>query len=118
MAAAKAKTKKHSIIIGGKEYFLPKNLDADAYLHFLEVRDEIMNTEKKSGLYTAQQFKDMMDCIVELYENQFTVEELKDKETGLGVSGIIMEFAAIEIGVGESVNEKVESFQSNFTSGK
>ena len=115
---AAAKTKKNSVIIGGKEYHLPRPLDTDAYMHFLEVRDEIMNTEKTSGLYTAKQFKDMMDCIVELYENQFTVEELKDKKTGLGVSGIIMEFAAIEVGVGEAVNDEVARFQTNFTSGK
>lgn len=115
---AAAKTKKHSVIVGGKEYHLPKELDIDAYLHYLEVRDDIMGTEKKSGLYTAKQFRDMMDCIVELYNHQFTVEELKDKETGLGVTGIIMEFAAVEIGVGENVNGKMEAFQANFTSGK
>ena len=34
------------------------------------------------------------------------------------VDGIIMEFAAVEIGVGEAVNEKSEKFQANFTSGK
>lgn len=118
MAESKAKTKKHSIIIGKKEYFLPKNMDADAYMHYLEVRDEIMGTEKTSGLYTAKQFRDMMDCIVELYDNQFTVDELKDKETGLGVAGIVMEFAAVEIGVGEGVNARTEEFQKNFTNGK
>lgn len=115
---AAAKTKKHCVIVGGKEYQLPKKLDTDAYMHYLEVRDDIMGTEKKSGLYTAKQFRDMMECIVELYDNQFTVEELKDRETGLGVDGIIMEFAAVEIGVGEAVNEKSAKFQANFTSGK
>lgn len=115
---AAAKTKKHSVIVGGKEYQLPKKLDTDAYVHYLEVRDDIMGTEKKSGLYTAKQFKDMMQCIVELYDGQFTIEELKDRDTGLGVDGIIMEFAAVEIGVGEAVNEKSEKFQANFTNGK
>jgi len=86
---AASKTKKHCVTVGGKEYQLPKRLDADAYMHYLEVRDDIMGTERKSGLYTAKQFRDMMECIVELYDNQFTVEELKDRDTGLGVDGII-----------------------------
>lgn len=108
---------KKTIIINHKEYVMPK-ASVDAYMHYLEVRDEIMNTEKKNGLYTRKQFIDMMDCICEMYGNQFTVDELKDGETGLDVSGIVMEFAAIEIGIGESVNEKAEKFQENFTNGK
>ena len=96
---------------------MPK-ASVDAYMHYLEVRDEIMNTEKKNGLYTFQQFKNMMECICEMYGNQFTVDELKDSETGLDVAGIVMEFAAIEVGIGENVNEKAEKFQENFTNGK
>lgn len=52
------------------------------------------------------------------YGNQFTVDELKDKETGLGVAAIIMEFALIEESLGDEVNGKVEKLQKNFTSGK
>lgn len=109
--------KKKTIIINHKEYVMPK-ASVDAYMHYLEVRDEIMNTEKKNGLYTFQQFKNMMECICEMYGNQFTVDELKDSETGLDVAGIVMEFAAIEVGIGENVNEKAEKFQKNFTNGK
>lgn len=110
-----AKEKK-KIIINNREYTMPK-ADVDTYMHYLEVRDGIMSTEKKSGLYTRQQFADMMDCICEMYGNQFTVEELKDRETGLGVSGIVMEFASIEIGIGEEVNARVENMKANFTNG-
>lgn len=107
---------KKTIIINKKEYVMPEAA-ADAYMHYLEVRDGIMSTEKKSGLYTRQQFSDMMECICEMYGNQFTVEELMDRETGLTVSGIVMEFAAIEIGIGNEVNSRVEKFQENFQQG-
>ena len=54
----------------------------------------------------------------EMYGNQFTVDELKDKETGLSVGGIVMEFAAIDANIADEVNAKVETIQGNFTNGK
>ena len=42
---------KRKLIINGKEYEMPK-MDVDTYMEYLEVRDDIMGTEKKSGLYT------------------------------------------------------------------
>lgn len=108
---------KRKLIINGKEYEMPK-MDVDTYMEYLEVRDDIMGTEKKSGLYTAEQFRKMLDCICMVYGNQFTVDELKDKETGLGVAAIIMEFALIEESLGDEVNGKVEKLKKNFTSGK
>lgn len=108
---------KHEIILNHKKYEMPK-MDVDTYMEYLEVRDDIMGTEKKSGLYTAEQFRKMMDSICMVYGNQFTVEELKDKETGLTVAAIIMEFASIETSLGDEVNTKIEKLQENFTNGK
>lgn len=115
---AAAKTKKRSIIIGGKEYKMPEKMSTMAYLHYLEVRDAVMDTEEKKRLYTRQQFIDMMDVIVELYGNQFTQDELIDEETGLTPEAIIMEFALMDVSVGNKVDEKVEKFKENFTSGE
>lgn len=119
MATNKKQTKQveRSLTIGGKVYVQPK-ATIDAYLHYLEVRDSIMDTEEKKGRYTAGQFREMMTCIVEMYGEQFTVEELMDAKTGLSVGEIIVEFAAIDIGVGQNVNENVEQMQENFMSGE
>lgn len=116
MAKKEAKEKKR-IVIGNKEYAMPK-MDVDSYMHYLEVRDGIMETENKSGLYTRKQFSDMMECICEVYGNQFTVEELKDRDTGLSVGGIVMEFASIDVAIADEVNAKVRNMQENFTNGK
>lgn len=113
-----AKTTKRKLIINRKEYTTPKKIDVDTYMHYLEVRDSVMDKENSHGLYTRKQFAEMMDCIVEVYGNQFTVDELKDSETGLSVGGIITEFVMIEAAIGEEVNEKVEKIQENFTDGK
>ena len=43
---------------------------------------------------------------------------MKDKDTGLGVAAIIMEFASIETSLGDEVNAKVEKLQENFSNGK
>lgn len=115
---AAAATKKRSIIIGGKEYQMPQKMSTMAYLHYLEVRDEVMDTEAKQKLYTRKQFIDMMDVIVEMYGNQFTQDDMLDVENGMTPEAIIMEFALMDVSVGERVDKRVEKFKENFTDGK
>lgn len=66
---------KRKLIINGKEYEMPK-MDVDTYMEYLEVRDDIMGTEKKSGLYTAEQFRKMLDCICMVYGKEELLEKL------------------------------------------
>lgn len=115
---AAAKTQKRSIIIGGKIYKMPQKMSTMAYLNYLEVRDDVMGTEEKQKLYTKQQFFDIMDCIVELYGNQFTKEDMLDAETGLSPDEIIAEFVLMDANVSQDVNSKMEKFKKNFTNGK
>ena len=109
---AAAKTKKRSIIIGNKEYTMPQKMSTMAYLRYLEVRDSIMDTEAKQALYTRQQFMDMM------YGNQFTTDDMLDAETGMTPDSIVMEFALMDVSVGEKVDKRTEDFAKNFTNGK
>ena len=118
--ATKAKNQKpqeRTLSFGGNTYVQPE-MDVDAYLHYLEVRESITETEGKSGLYTAKQFREMIDCIVETYANQFTAAELTDRDNGLSVSQIIVAFVAIDVGVGTQVNRNMEKMQENFLEGK
>lgn len=108
---------KKTITLNNKKYAMPK-MDIDTYMNYLELRDDIMNTENKAGLYTKQQFSKIMECICEVYGNQFTIEELKNKESGLSVSDIIMEFASIETGISGEVEKRIENLQKNFSNGK
>ena len=85
---------------------------------YLEVRDSIMDTEAKRALYTRQQFMDMMDVIVEMYGNQFTTDDMLDAETGMTPDSIVMEFALMDVSVGEKVDKRTEDFAKNFTNGK
>ena len=75
-----------------------------------EVRDSIMDTEAKRALYTRQQFMDMMDVIVEMYGNQFTTDDMLDAETGMTPDSIVMEFALMDVSVGEKVDKRTEDF--------
>lgn len=108
---------KKKIIINHKEFEMPK-VGVKAYRNYLAVRDQVMGTEEKNGLYTGEQFDMMLDCICEMYGNQFTVDDLIDSEGGLSVSEIVMEFASIDIGIANEVNAKVERAKENFTNGK
>lgn len=113
MAAAKAK--RRSIIISGKEYTMPQKMNTLTYMKYIKLRDEIMQTEENKKLYTYDQFVEMMDVIVQLYGNQFTVEDMANDLTP---EDIIMEFVLMDVSVGGKVDEKVEKFRENFTSGK
>ena len=104
-----------TLTIGGRVVELPELDDVAAYMHYLEVRDSIMDTENKSGLYTAKQFRDMIDCLVELYGNQFTAEEVMAKDGGLTVSEIVFAFSSVEVGVAKAISGRVEAAQENFT---
>lgn len=112
---AAAKTKKRSIIISGKEYTMPQKMNTLTYMKYIKLRDEIMQTEERQKLYTYDQFIEMMGVIVELYGNQFTAEDMAED---LSPEDIIMEFALMDVSVGSKVDEKVEKFKENFTSGK
>lgn len=108
---------KKTIIINRKEYTMPA-IGIDEYLNYLDVREGIMDVEGRKGMYTKQQFLDMIGCICELYGNQFTKEELMDRGTGLSVSQIILEFVSIEAVIGKEVDESIEELKKNFQSGR
>ena len=56
--------------------------------------------------------------ICKAYGDQFTVEELKDKENGLDAVGIILEFNMIDMGIADEMNNRMEKMMKNFQSGK
>ena len=113
--AATNTVKKRKIIIGGKEYQMPQKMTTLAYMRYIKLRDEIMETEKQQRLYNYNQFVEMMDVIVEMYGDQFTRDELISE---LSPEDIIMDFAMMVVSVAANVDSKVEKCKENFTSGE
>lgn len=101
------------IIVNKKEYEMPK-MSTDTYMEYLELSEQI--DEKKK--YSKQDIEAMMLFICKAYGNRFTVEELKDKETGLDAAGIIIEFQFIDMNVAEEMNKRIKKIQENFQNGK
>ena len=56
--------------------------------------------------------------ICKAYGDQFTVEELKDKESGLDAAGVIIEFNMIDMGIADEMNTRMEKMMKNFQNGK
>lgn len=56
--------------------------------------------------------------VCKAYGDQFTVEELKNPETGLDAAGLILEFQFIDAGIGEELTKRMEKIEKNFQSGK
>lgn len=104
---------KRKIIVGNKEYAMQK-MSVDIYMEYLEIAE---STEKHTR-YTRQDIEAMLLFICKAYDNQFTVEELKDPETGLDAAGIILEFQFIDMGVGEELEKRMEKITKNFQNGK
>ena len=87
---------KRKIIVNNKEYAMPR-MDVDTYMEYLELSEKIDGKPR----YTRMDIEAMLLFIVKAYGDQFTVEELKDKDTGIDAAGIVLEFQFIDVGVAE-----------------
>lgn len=104
---------KGKIIVNHKEYTMPK-MDVDTYMDYLELSEQIDGKQR----YTKTDIEAMLLFIVKAYGDQFTVEELKDKETGVDAAGIVLEFQFIDMRVAEEMQKRMEKMEKNFQSGK
>ena len=96
------------IIVNHKEFKMEK-MSADTYMEYLELAEQID---------ARQEIEAMMLFICKAYGNQFTVDELKDAESGLDAAGIVIEFNMIDMGIAEEMNKRMDKMMKNFQSGK
>ena len=96
------------IIVGNKEYIMPK-MSVDMYMDYMDAVEQV----EKKDRYTRQDIELMMLFICKAYGNQFTVEELKDGETGLDITGIIM-----EMDIAKELEKRMGKILENFQNGK
>lgn len=101
------------IVIGNKEYAMPK-MGIDDYMEYLDLSEKMDGHSR----YTREDIEAMVLFVCKAYGGQFTEEELKDRETGLDVAGIIMEFQFIDVGIGEELKRRMEKIEKNFLNGK
>lgn len=102
----------HRITINHKEYTMPK-VSADDYMDYLDA-SETINGSTNAG-YKREHIQLMCEWIVRLYDNQFTIEELKDKKKGLSADEIITEFMMVDMDIAGKIQKKMEDIQKNFT---
>ena len=101
------------IIINNKEFTMPK-MSIDTYTEYLDIAEQT-DTHPR---YTRQDIEVMALFICKAYGDQFTVEELKNPETGLDAAGLILEFQFIDTGIADELTERMENIEKNFQSGK
>ena len=104
---------KRKIIVNNKEYAMPR-MDVDTYMEYLELSE---NTDGKPR-YTRTDIEAMILFIVKAYGDQFTAEELKDKDTGIDAAGIVLEFQLIDARIAEEMEKRMEKMEKNFQNGK
>ena len=83
---------KRKIIVNNKEFTMPK-MSIDTYTEYLELA-EVVDAKQR---YSKQDIEAMGLFICKAYGDQFTVEELKNPETGLDAAGLILEFQFIDM---------------------
>lgn len=107
------------IIVNHKEFKMEK-MSADTYMEYLELSEtiETASGERASKRYSREEIEAMMLFICKAYGDQFTVEELKNKESGLDAVGIILEFNMIDMQIADEMNNRMEKMMKNFQSGK
>jgi hypothetical protein len=91
---------------------MPK-VGADDYMDYLDA-SETINGSTNAG-YKREHIQLMCEWIVRLYDNQFTIEELKDKKKGLSADEIITEFMMVDMDIAGKIQKKMEDIQKNFT---
>ena len=91
---------------------MPK-VSADDYMDYLDA-SETINGSTNAG-YKREHIQLMCEWIVRLYDNQFTIEELKDKKKGLSADEIITEFMMVDMDIAGKIQKKMEDIQKNFT---
>lgn len=104
---------KRKIIINNKEYTMPK-MSIDTYMEYLELTEQIDGKAR----YTRQDIEAMQLFVCKAYGDQFTVEELKNPDTGLDAAGLILEFQFIDVGVANELTNRMEKIEKNFQPGK
>lgn len=100
-------------VIGNKKYTMPK-MSIDTYMEYLELSEKVDGKAK----YTRQDIEAMALFVCKAYGSQFTVEELKDPDTGLSVAELILEFQLIELGIANELKKRMERIEKNFQSGR
>lgn len=102
------------IIINKKEYIMPK-ISIDMYAEYSEVKNKVQESSERAGeTYTKEALETMAVFICKVYGNQFTLDELKNVETGLDAAGLLLEFFMIDNGVSKEVERRLEKIQENF----
>lgn len=104
---------KRKIIISNKEFTMPK-MSIDTYTEYLELAEQFDAKRR----YTPQDIEAMGLFICKAYGDQFTVEELKNTETGLDAAGLILEFQFIDMGIADELTKRMEKIEKNFQNGK
>lgn len=101
------------IIISNKEYTMPK-VSIDDYMEYLDLVEKTDSHKR----YTKEDIEAMVMFVCKAYGNQFSEEELKDKEKGLDAAGIIIEFQFIDAWIAEELEKRLGKIEKNFQNGK
>lgn len=93
------------ITIKNKEY-KSRKISGRIYDHFLDITEEIEQRQKETGQgFSRQDMSAIRDFLVELYDNQFTVDDLYDETD---VATVILQFMGVSQEIENSMSSKLE----------
>lgn len=100
------------ITVKNKEFDSGKLLRSK-YKKYIEVKEDLTDENKET--YTDQDLDKMVLAIVNLFDNQFTEDDINNE---FEVSDIIFNFVRIELEIAEKLNKKIEKTNKLFMTEK
>lgn len=100
------------ITVKNKEFDSGKLLRSK-YKKYIEVKEDLTDQNKET--YTDQDLDKMVLAIVNLFDNQFTEDDINNE---FEVSDIIFNFVRIELEIAEKLNKKIEKTNKLFMTEK
>lgn len=98
------------MILNGKDYKIGKITRAKNK-KYTEIAEKVSLVDAKGEEYSEELLDEMVDVIVNLYDNQFTAEEINNE---WDISDIVLAFISPKIEMADNLNEKVKPYQKKF----
>lgn len=102
------------MLLNGKEYKIGKITRAKNK-RYTEVYNKVQELESNGKLVTDELLDEMVEVLVDIYDNQFSVDEVNDE---WDIGDIIIGFATPQLEMNEKMNKRVNEIEKKFKTKK
>lgn len=98
------------MLLNGKDYKIGK-FTRKLNNRYKEISKKVEEADKSDKEYSDELLDEMVDMIVQLFDNQFTADEVNEN---WDISDIIMAFMAPQLELQDKLKEKIKPYEKKF----